>query len=132
MEKWAQVVAHFMKPGGSFVFAEFHPVVWMFDNDLKYVQYSYFKAEPILETESGTYADREINTQYSTMTWNHSIGEVFTALKNKDSALRRWKNMIILLTTASPIWSKQGQMNTALPTPINSFLWCMQLRHRKI
>ena len=46
-KKWAQVVAHFMKPGGSFVFAEFHPVVWMFDNDLKYVQYSYFKAEPI-------------------------------------------------------------------------------------
>lgn len=83
MDKWAEVVAHFMKPGGSFVFAEFHPVVWMFDNDLKYVQYTYFKAEPILETESGTYADRENEKQFSSMTWNHGIGEVFMALKKQ-------------------------------------------------
>lgn len=83
MDKWAEVVAHFMKPGGSFVFAEFHPVVWMFDNDLKYVQYPYFKAEPILETESGTYADRENEKQFSSMTWNHGIGEVFMALKKQ-------------------------------------------------
>ncbi len=83
MDKWAEVVAHFMKPGGSFVFAEFHPVVWMFDNDLKYVQYPYFKAEPIVETESGTYADRENEKQFSSMTWNHGIGEVFMALKKQ-------------------------------------------------
>lgn len=83
IDKWAEVVAHFMKSGGSFVFAEFHPVVWMFDNDLKYVQYPYFKAEPILETESGTYADRENEKQFSSMTWNHGIGEVFMALKKQ-------------------------------------------------
>lgn len=84
IEKWAEVVAHFLKPGGTFVFAEFHPVVWMFDNDLKFVQYPYFKADPIVETESGTYADRENGSHFTSMTWNHGIGEVFLALRKQN------------------------------------------------
>src|SRR5690606_20725019 len=35
LDKWASVIHHFLKPGGQFIFAEFHPVVWMFDNDFK-------------------------------------------------------------------------------------------------
>jgi hypothetical protein len=52
----------------------------MFDNDFKEVYYNYFNVEPIIEDESGTYADRfsEISTQ--TMTWNHPISEVLNAL----------------------------------------------------
>ncbi|MFK7786603.1 MAG: class I SAM-dependent methyltransferase, partial [Crocinitomicaceae bacterium] len=33
LDKWANVVQHFLRPGGEFIFAEFHPVVWMFDDD---------------------------------------------------------------------------------------------------
>lgn len=80
LDKWAVVVSHFLKPNGKFVFAEFHPVVWMFDNDFKEVYYNYFNVEPIIEDETGTYADRfsEISTQ--TITWNHPISEVLNAL----------------------------------------------------
>jgi ubiquinone/menaquinone biosynthesis C-methylase UbiE len=80
IDRWAAVVSRFLKPNGQFVFAEFHPVVWMFDNDFKEVYYNYFNVEPIIEDESGTYADRfsEISTQ--TMTWNHPISEVLNAL----------------------------------------------------
>jgi 2-polyprenyl-3-methyl-5-hydroxy-6-metoxy-1,4-benzoquinol methylase len=28
MDKWANVVSTFLKPGGKFIFVEFHPVVW--------------------------------------------------------------------------------------------------------
>ena len=45
----------------SFVFVEFHPVVWMFSDNFKKVTYNYFNSEPIIETESETYADREAN-----------------------------------------------------------------------
>jgi SAM-dependent methyltransferase len=80
IDKWAAVVSHFLNPNGQFVFAEFHPIVWMFDNDFKEVYYNYFNVEPIIEDESGTYADRfsEISTQ--TITWNHPISEVLNAL----------------------------------------------------
>lgn len=80
LDKWAGVVSHFLKPGGSFVFAEFHPVVWMYDNDFTKIEYSYFKADPIKEIEEGTYADTSAPIKTETITWNHSLGEVFTAL----------------------------------------------------
>jgi len=58
LDKWASVVQHFLKPGGKFVFVEFHPVVWMFDDDFDKIGYNYFNSGAIVETESGTYADR--------------------------------------------------------------------------
>ena len=80
LDKWAAIIRKFLKKDGKFVFAEFHPVVWMFDNDFQQVAYSYFKAEPIVESEEGTYADRSASIQQQTITWNHGIAEVLTAL----------------------------------------------------
>ena len=80
LDKWAKIISHFLKPDGKFVFAEFHPVVWMFDNDFKEVFYNYFNVEPILEEEEGTYADKEAPLNAKTITWNHPISEVLNAL----------------------------------------------------
>ena len=59
MDKWATVVNHFLKPGGFFVFAEFHPVVWMMDYDFQKIEFSYFNQGPIVEELEGTYTDRK-------------------------------------------------------------------------
>lgn len=80
LDKWAKVVSQFLKPNGKFVFAEFHPVVWMFDNDFKEVFYSYFNIEPIIEEETGTYADKNAPIETKTITWNHPTSEVLNAL----------------------------------------------------
>ena len=80
LNKWAHLISSFLNPGGKLIFVEFHPVVWMFDNDFKEIQYRYFKSEPIVETETGTYADRSANMTSTSVTWNHSLGEVFEAL----------------------------------------------------
>lgn len=80
MSRWASVVSHFLKPGGTFLIVEFHPVVWMFDNDFTYVQYPYFNKETIIENESGTYADRDAPMQLESISWNHNLAEVMQAL----------------------------------------------------
>jgi SAM-dependent methyltransferase len=80
IDKWAAVVSHFLKPKGKFIMADFHPVVWMFDNDFKKVFYSYFNIEPIIELESGTYADKNSKIETKTITWNHPTSEVLNAL----------------------------------------------------
>lgn len=80
LDKWAKVVSKFLKPNGKFVFAEFHPIVWMFDNDFKEVFYSYFNVEPIFEEETGTYADKNAPLETKTITWNHPTSEVLNAL----------------------------------------------------
>lgn len=80
LDRWAGVVSHFLKPGGRFVFVEFHPVVWMFDDDFKEVGYNYFNKEAIVETEDGTYADREAPIRLQSVSWNHHLGEVVNSL----------------------------------------------------
>lgn len=78
--QWAEIIARFLKPGGKFVFAEFHPVVWMFDDEFDKVGYSYFNTGPIIETENGTYADRNAAIRQDYVCWNHGMGEVVNSL----------------------------------------------------
>lgn len=80
LDKWASVITRFLKPGGKLVFVEFHPVVWMFDNDFKQIDYSYFNTGPIVETETGTYADRNSDITQEYVWWNHGMSEVFNSL----------------------------------------------------
>ena len=80
LDKWAKVISHFLKPNGKFIMADFHPIVWMFDNDFKEVFYNYFNTEEIIEDESGTYADRYAEISAQTITWNHPTSELLNAL----------------------------------------------------
>jgi len=80
LARWAEIVAHFLKPGGRFVMVEFHPVLWMFDDAFERIAYSYFNVEPIIISESGSYADRTHPQQTQEVGWNHSLGEVIGAL----------------------------------------------------
>ena len=80
LNKWANVISHFLKPQGKFIMADFHPVVWMYDNNFKSVFYSYFNVEPIIEEETGTYADKKSALSAKTISWNHPISEILNAL----------------------------------------------------
>ncbi len=80
MDKWGAVVSRFLKPGGKFIFVEFHPVVWMFDDEFSRISYRYFNSGPIVESETGTYANRDADINLEYVMWNHSLGEVITSL----------------------------------------------------
>lgn len=77
---WGHLIARFLKPGGVFHLIEFHPVVWMLDDDFQKITYSYFNVEPILEEEPGTYADRTAPIKEKSVSFNHSLSEVINAL----------------------------------------------------
>lgn len=91
MDQWASVVEQFLKPGGRFVFVEFHPVVWMFDDDFKQVAYNYFNSGAIVETEEGTYADKTAPITQEYVSWNHSLSEVITSLLRKGLTLKSFE-----------------------------------------
>lgn len=80
LQKWANVIAHFLKPKGQFVFVEFHPVLWMFDDKIEKIGYNYFNDGPIIETFSGTYADKNAPITQEYVNWNHSTSEVLNSL----------------------------------------------------
>ena len=91
MKRWAAIVVQFLKTGGRFVFAEFHPAVWMFDNELTYIQYSYFNREAIVEQTEGTYADKNAPIRLSSISWNHSLSEVLQSLLGEGMQLKKFQ-----------------------------------------
>ncbi len=85
-ERWAQVIAHFLKPGGTFYIREFHPFAKLFDDsdsatDLK-VRYPYLPSPKPMRFESeGSYAYRTASMSHRvTHEWSHSLGEIVTSL----------------------------------------------------
>ena len=93
LDQWAELIARYLKPGGKFVFAEFHPVIWMFDNDFNEIVYNYAKAEPIVETEQGTYADKAAPITTEMITWNHGIGEVLGSLLQQGLVISHFEEL---------------------------------------
>lgn len=91
MKKWAKIISGFLKPAGKFIFVEFHPVVWMYDNDFTKVEYNYFNKKEIVESVSGTYADKNAPIQHKTISWNHDLGEVLGALMEEGLTLTHFK-----------------------------------------
>lgn len=80
LDKWAGLIARYLKPGGQFYIAEFHPVLWMFDDEFTRIQYAYENREVIIVENQGTYTDRNADIKGKEYSWNHSISEVLNAL----------------------------------------------------
>lgn len=91
LDKWANIVSKYLKPGGTFVFVEFHPVVWMFDDDFNTIAYNYDNKETISGQETGTYADTSSTAQHNYVCWNHGLAEVLQALINHRLELKQFK-----------------------------------------
>ena len=80
LKPWARVVAGALRPGGRFLFVEFHPVLMMLSEDNLELQYAYFNRGPVLELATGSYADRTQTAAHPSATWNHSLADVIAAL----------------------------------------------------
>ncbi|HMX35743.1 MAG TPA: class I SAM-dependent methyltransferase [Ferruginibacter sp.] len=80
LDRWAGIVSHFLKPGGTFYMADFHPVLWMMDESFERIKYDYFNTAVITEEISGTYSDRDAPIRSIEHSWNHPLSEIFAAL----------------------------------------------------
>ena len=90
VERWAGVVDHFLAPGGQFVFLDFHPMVWMYEDDRTRFDYSYFNRGPISDESSQSYTgDEKAKTRQTG--WNHSLGEVIGALLRRGLVLEAFE-----------------------------------------
>jgi SAM-dependent methyltransferase len=84
LRRWAEVIAHSLKPGGIFYIVEYHPFAAVFENenagDLE-VAYPYFHGPEPLEFETnGSYADRMADFHFPEYGWDHPLSEIINAL----------------------------------------------------
>ena len=88
LDKWADIVSNFLAPKGKFVFLDFHPVVDMLNWDTHAFEYDYFNPQkPYIETNQGTYADKDADVTLTEAFWTHSMAEVIQALLDQDLSL---------------------------------------------
>lgn len=84
LSRWAEIVARFTRPGGTFYIAEFHPINGVFEATPEGAIVPvrpYFAGEAIRIEEDGSYADRDAAVESRlTFSWSHPISEVVSEL----------------------------------------------------
>lgn len=81
--RWAQIAASFVKPGGTFYIAEFHPTAYMYSDtaDGWVMETGYFNEGMSAWPVEGSYADRDAKVETTTCyEWNYPLGTVVTSL----------------------------------------------------
>ena len=80
LDAWAEVVAHFLKPGGFFYIAEFHPLLGMLNDEGTAFEYPYFHRPQPTEIESrGSYAGPGDFTLQE-FNWEHPVSDIVNAV----------------------------------------------------
>ena len=86
LRRWAQVIAHFLRPGGVFYIAEIHPVAQALDDAEEATEprlrYPYFSSGQALEFPvAGSYAEpTAVFTQPVEYSWVHDLGEIVSCI----------------------------------------------------
>lgn len=80
IDRWAGIVSHYLRPGGNFMFVEFHPLAWLWNQDRTGLKYSYFGGKPLVEQSDGSYTDGSESVKGKMVSWDHPVSNVITSL----------------------------------------------------
>jgi ubiquinone/menaquinone biosynthesis C-methylase UbiE len=85
LQKWANVIQHFLKPGGVFLIVEEHPLMFILDEacepSLVKIGYSYFSKEVLSFNDGHSYTGPEDKVENSlNYQWTHTLEEIISAV----------------------------------------------------
>ncbi len=88
LDRWASLIDRFLRPGGQLVFAEFHNMAYLWNDDRTAIRYPYFNPDPIVEDVTASYTDGSEGLTGTEVNWDHPISSVINALLGAGLALR--------------------------------------------
>ena len=87
VRRWAEIVAHFLKPGGRFYYADAHPAAYVFDDLTRLADgrpgyfAPYFERQPIVMANHKDYADPTAHLANATsVEWLHPLSDIVGGL----------------------------------------------------
>jgi SAM-dependent methyltransferase len=119
LRRWAEIVAHFLKPGGSLYLAEGHPAAMVFDDAALLSDgrpgffAPYFSREPVVMEEAHDYVDETATARNAkTYTWIHPLSDIISNLLAAGLVLDwfhehdavTWRMFEILVQDADLLW----------------------------
>jgi ubiquinone/menaquinone biosynthesis C-methylase UbiE len=135
--RWAHIVGHFLKPGGVFYVAEFHPFSNVFKNEGNEtgleVAYPYFTETPLEFPVEGSYADPDakINQQVE-YEWSPQVGEIITGLIDAGMQIEFVHEFPFTCYRHFPFLVKQEEDRWYLPEGMPSIPLTFTLRAHKL
>jgi SAM-dependent methyltransferase len=129
LPRWAEVAAHFVRPGGFFYIAEAHPFAWVFDDDdaateLRLAYHYWPSPEPLVFPTEGSYADPDASVEEPLeYAWQHSMGEIVTSLATAglridylhEHSWVPWKMFPFMVEAEPGIWRLPEPFDQRLP-----------------
>jgi ubiquinone/menaquinone biosynthesis C-methylase UbiE len=81
LKKWAELIARYLKLGGTFYIVELHPFLSSVSDDGTKMEYPYFNiGKPLKFKAEGSYSDPNADFTHDSYEWSHSLGEIVTSL----------------------------------------------------
>lgn len=84
LEEWGRIVAHFLKPGGTFYLMETHPILGSVEEEtpgeLSFKCNYFHRSEPTLWDDDPDYADAGYVPENVAYEWDWTISDIVTAL----------------------------------------------------
>tara|TARA_B110000285_G_C15132127_1_gene624355 strand:- start:1585 stop:2400 length:816 start_codon:yes stop_codon:yes gene_type:complete len=95
IKAWARVVAGLLKPGGFLFIREGHPMLWSIgeskpESDLV-IELDYFEGQAYEENKSQTYAGEGAVEHSRSISFNHSLSEIFNALWSNGMTIKAFQ-----------------------------------------
>lgn len=95
LDAWARVVAHFLRPGGTFCIVEIHPFISLFEDiggELK-ITGSLFDSGPFETDSIVTYADGLVLPAHPEHNWTWPLSKMVTALCDAGLRIERIREL---------------------------------------
>lgn len=132
IDRWAQVCAALVKPGGFLYLAEFHPISNVFYDDGLTVGFPYFEPDGNRWDDAGTYTDPDAVTEHNvTWQWTHPLGSVVSAVAAAGLHLEFLHEFEYTLWARWPFLEERDDRTFHLPAGVPSLPLMYSLRATK-
>lgn len=102
LERWAGVVGHYLKPGGTFLIVDFHPVAGAFLSNQPY-----FDRGPH-RCNDPDYCDRAYVPQEESVEWQHPLGAIVNAVIGAGLTVDRLEEYDVFAYRRHEDWVAEG------------------------
>lgn len=131
LARFAQVVAHFLKPGGTFLVIESHPMNGIASpvGDHLEVTGTYYRPDRGEYEVTETYADARPMPAHPESTWSFTVGELVTALGSAGLMVTRLRELPVDVRQRDPLQEQGEDGFWRIPgDPLPLMLTCMATR----
>lgn len=127
IRKWAEVVAHYLKPGGVFFIVDEHPINPLF----LYPPYDYFTREAERTDNPTDYCRRDKRIDGTLVEWQHPLSEIINALIGGGLTIEEVKEYNHGYYRAFPDWYRTEDHYWYPPDGPSKFPLMMSIKARK-